>query len=155
MTARVSTSSCNKTLGSEFCPHHGASPAGTVGSSPTQDLNGRRIGPVCCVQVLGCSFLWPCLVCPFGRACLERRAGWYLAVLEVAPQRDGQAPRQGDDAHPAHALAPAAKRRLNHWVNALSGCKRSQPQASSTSNARARLLPALLMPCSIWLSPLA
>ena len=52
-------------------------------------------------------------------------------------------------------LPAPAKRRLNHWVNALSGCKRSQLQASSISIVRARLLPALLMPCSIWLSPLA
>ena len=48
-----------------------------------------------------------------------------------------------------------AKRRLNHWLRALSGCNRSQLQASSTNNARTRLLPALLMPCSTWLSPLA
>jgi len=48
-----------------------------------------------------------------------------------------------------------AKRRLNHSLRALSGCNRSQLQASSTNNARTRLLPALLMPCSTWLSPLA
>jgi hypothetical protein len=52
-------------------------------------------------------------------------------------------------------LPPPEKRRLNHSVSALAGCHRSQPQATSTNNVRARLLPALLMPCSIWLSPLA
>ncbi len=48
-----------------------------------------------------------------------------------------------------------AKRRLNHCVSALPGCRRNQPQASSTSRPRTRRLPALLMPCSISLSPLA
>ena len=55
-------------------------------------------------------------------------------------------------------LPPLAERRLNQWVKALSGCRRSQAQASSTSSVRARLLPALLMPCSwhwreSWRSP--
>jgi len=52
-------------------------------------------------------------------------------------------------------LPAAAKRRLNHSVSALVGCRLSHFQDNSTSSARARRLPALLMPWSIWLSPLA
>src|SRR5213593_606955 len=40
---------------------------------------------------------------------LERGAGRDLAVLDVAPQRDGQAPRQRHDAYAAHALAAAGE----------------------------------------------
>lgn len=40
---------------------------------------------------------------------LKRGPGRDLAVLEVAPQCDGQAPRQRHDADPSHALAPARK----------------------------------------------
>lgn len=57
--------------------------------------------------------------------------------------------------HAAHALARAAKRRLNHSLRAPSGCRRNQFQACSTSSVRTRRLPALPMPCSISLLPLA
>ena len=39
----------------------------------------------------------------------ESRAFWNQALLEVAPQRDQQLPRQCDDADAAHAQAPAAE----------------------------------------------
>jgi hypothetical protein len=40
---------------------------------------------------------------------LERGPGRNLAVLQIAPPRDHQAPSQGHDAHPAHALAPTSE----------------------------------------------
>jgi len=52
-------------------------------------------------------------------------------------------------------LPAPAKRWLNHRLNWLAGWKRSQLHASSAINHRARLLPALLMPCSTSLVPLA
>ena len=58
---------------------------------------------------------------------------------------------------PTRRIRPPAlaKRRLNQSVKSLSGWKRSQLQASSVSNARTRRLPALLMPCSRSMLPLA
>src|SRR6516165_8938998 len=47
----------------------------------------------------------------------------------------------------------SAKRRAYQRLSSLSGCQRSQPQASSTIIRRSTLLPALLIPCSRLSAP--
>jgi hypothetical protein len=48
-------------------------------------------------------------------------------------------------------LPPAAKRRLNHWVSSLSGCKRSQPHASFYEDSFVKPpLIAALMGGTLW-----
>jgi hypothetical protein len=42
-------------------------------------------------------------------------------VFKIAPQGHQHPPRQRNNAHPAHALAPLAKRREYHWLSALCG----------------------------------
>ena len=78
-----------------------------------------------------------------------------LPLLEVAPQGNGQAPSQRHNADPPHALAPGGEafgKPLAQFALRLI----AQPaQASSTISARTRRLPALEMPCSVWLCPLA
>ena len=70
--------------------------------------------------------------------------GFFIALVRMFEQALQAIARLPD------ALRPLLMERLD------AVCQISQNiQASSTSNARARLLPALLMPCSIWLSPLA
>ena len=44
---------------------------------------------------------------------------------------------------------------MYQWLSLLLGWNRSHAQAISTDNARMRLLPALLMPCSCMLPPLS
>lgn len=85
---------------------------------------------------------------------LKRGPGRDLAVLEVAPQCDGQAPRQRHDANPSHALAAARKALVKPPGQEAFGLQ-GQPAPGQLDQHRARLLPALLMPCSIWLPPLS
>jgi hypothetical protein len=42
-------------------------------------------------------------------------------VLQVAPQRNGQAPGQRHNADASQALAATGEARLNHWLNSLCG----------------------------------
>ncbi len=86
---------------------------------------------------------------------LQPSADGDLAGLQVAPQRDGQAPRQGHDADAAHPLPPAGEAPIEPLRQRAAGLQAPPLQANSTSKARTRRLPALLMPCSISLSPLA
>jgi hypothetical protein len=91
------------------------------------------------------------------RLALVKRA--FEPVPERTSIRAGRghpAPRaacaQGALANPGYGRTPSLR---DHWVRRLSGCSCSQRQASSTSIVRARLSPALLMPCSIWLPSLS
>ncbi len=49
---------------------------------------------------------------------------------------------------------PSAKRVAYHFAKALWGWKRNHLHANSVIKCRTRAFPALLIPCSRWLSPL-
>jgi hypothetical protein len=84
----------------------------------------------------------------------ESRAFWNQALLEVAPPRDQQLPRQGNNAHAAHAQARAGEAPAVPLAERALGLESQPKPAISTIIALTRRLPALLMPSSRSLSPL-
>jgi hypothetical protein len=72
---------------------------------------------------------------------LERGAGRDLAVLQVAPQRDRQAPCQGNDAYAPHALASCREAPVDEQGISKAGNKRARALLVELSWGWLRLQP--------------